>query len=123
MKITADVPSALTALDRPNSYIGRSVPRPNLTRLTQGRAQYVSDVTLPRMLHVAFVRSPHAHARIKGLGTGAAKAAPGVVAVVTGAELEKVITPWVGVLTHLKGIKSAPQHAIAIDLACWCGEA
>ena len=61
------VPSALarsTALDRPNSYIGRSVPRPNLARLTQGRGQYVSDVTLPRMAHVAFVRSPHAHARI-----------------------------------------------------------
>jgi carbon-monoxide dehydrogenase large subunit len=48
---------------------------------------------------------------------------PGVVAVVTGAELAKVITPWVGVLTHLKGIKSAPQHAIAIDRACWQGEA
>ena len=35
MKIAADVTSALTALDRPNSYIGRSVPRPNLARLTQ----------------------------------------------------------------------------------------
>ena len=46
-----------------------------------------------------------------------------MVAVVTGAELAKVITPWVGVLTHLKGIKSAPQHAIAIDRACWQGEA
>ena len=34
-----------------------------------------------------------------------------------------MITPWVGVLTHLKGIKSAPQHAIAIDRACWQGEA
>ena len=123
MIVTPDVPSALTALDRPNSYIGRSVPRPNLGRLTQGRAQYVSDVTLPRMLHVAFVRSPYAHAHIKSIGTAAAKAAPGVAAVVTGAELEKVITPWVGVLTHLKGIKSAPQHAIAIDRAYWRGEA
>ena len=44
MKIVEDNPSALTALDRPNSYIGRSVPRPNLTRLTEGRGQYVSDV-------------------------------------------------------------------------------
>ena len=52
-----------------------------------------------------------------------AKNAPGVVAVVTGAELAKVITPWVGVLTHLKGIKSAPQHAIAVERACWQGEA
>ncbi len=123
MKIAEDSPPVLTALDRPNSYIGRSVPRPNLQRLTQGRAQYVSDVTLPRMAHAAFVRSPHAHATIVGIDTAAAKKAPGVIAVVTGAELAKVITPWVGVLTHLKGIKSAPQHAIAVERACWVGEA
>src|SRR5499427_1179826 len=123
MKIVDDVPPALTALDRPNSYIGRAVPRPNLARLTQGRAQYVSDVTLPRMGHVAFVRSPYAHARIKAIDGTAAKKAPGVIAVVTGTELAGVITPWVGVLTHLKGIKSAPQHAIAVERACWQGEA
>src|SRR6201987_1829003 len=123
MKIADDQPSGLTALDRPNSYIGRSVPRPNLARLTQVRGQYVSDVVLPRMAHVAFVRSPHAHARIKTIAAAEAKKAPGVVAVVTGAELAKVITPWVGVLTHLKGLKSAPQHAIAVERACWQGEA
>ena len=123
MRIVEDNPSVLTALDRPNSYIGRSVPRPNLTRLTEGRGQYVSDVVLPRMAHVAYVRSPHAHARIVSIDATAAKKSEGVVAVVTGAELAKVITPWVGVLTHLKGIKSAPQHAIAIDRVCWQGEA
>jgi carbon-monoxide dehydrogenase large subunit len=123
MKISPDQPSGLSALDRPNSYIGRSVPRPNLARLTQGRGQYVSDVVLPRMAHVAYLRSPHAHARIRSIGTQAARQAAGVVAVATGAELAKVITPWVGVLTHLKGIKSAPQHAIAVERACWQGEA
>ena len=123
MKITDDSPPVLTVLDRPNSYIGRSVPRPNLQRLTQGRGQYVSDVTLPRMAHAAFVRSPHAHARIVKIDAAAAKKTPGVIAVVTGAELAKVMTPWVGVLTHLKGLKSAPQHAIAVDRACWQGEA
>src|SRR2546423_9244626 len=123
MKIVEDSPSLLTALDRPNSYIGRSVPRPNLARLTQGRAQFVSDVVLPRMGHVAFVRSPHAHARIVQIERAAARQRPGIIAVVTGAELAEVITPWVGVLTHLKGIKSAPQHALAIERACWQGEA
>ena len=123
MKITDDSPPALSALDRPNSYIGRSVPRPNLQRLTQGRGQYVSDVTLPRMAHVAFVRSPHAHARIVNIIADAAKKSPGVIAVVTGAELAKVMTPWVGVLTHLKGLKSAPQYPIAVERACWQGEA
>jgi CO/xanthine dehydrogenase Mo-binding subunit len=123
MKIADDSPPVLTALDRPNSYIGRSVPRPNLQRLTQGRGQYVSDVSLPRMAHVAYVRSPHAHARIVRIITEAAKKAPGTIAIVTGAELAKVMTPWVGVLTHLKGLKSAPQFPIAIERACWQGEA
>ena len=123
MKITDDSPPVLSTLDRPNSYIGRSVPRPNLRRLTQGRGQYVSDVALPRMAHVAYVRSPHAHARIVKITSGAAKKAPGVIAVVTGAELAKVMTPWVGVLTHLKGLKSAPQAPLAIERACWQGEA
>ena len=62
----------------------------------------------------------HASNTIK---TEEAKKAPGVIAVVTGAELAKVMTPWVGVLTHLKGLKSAPQHAIAVERACWQGEA
>jgi CO/xanthine dehydrogenase Mo-binding subunit len=115
---TDDVKPSLSALDRPNSYIGRAVPRPNLARLMQGRGQYVSDVSLPRMTHVAFVRSPYAHARVTSIDAELARSAPGVVAVVTGVELAKVITPWVGVLTHLKGLKSAPQHAIAVDRAC-----
>src|SRR5713101_1093835 len=123
MKITEDSPPVVSVLDRPNSYIGRSVPRPNLRRLTRGRAQFVSDLDLPRMAHVAFVRSPHAHARIKTIERTAARKCPGVIAIVTGAELGQVITPWIGVLTHLKGIKSAAQHAIAVERACWQGEA
>ncbi|MFC7398427.1 xanthine dehydrogenase family protein molybdopterin-binding subunit [Chelatococcus sp. GCM10030263] len=119
----SDPASGLSALDRPNSYIGRSVPRPNLTRLLQGRGQFVSDMTLPRMVHLAFVRSPHAHARILGIDAEEARRRPGVVAVVTGPELAAICTAWVGVLSHLKGLKSAPQHAMAIDRACWAGEA
>ena len=113
----------LSALDRPNSYIGKTVPRPNLDRLMQGRGLYVSDIELPRMVHVVFLRSPHAHANIKGIDASMAKRMPGVVAVVSGKELSAVITPWVGVLSHLKGLKSAPQRAIAVDRACWQGEA
>ena len=116
-------PDMLSALDRPNSYIGKTVPRPNLDRLLQGRGLYVSDMELPRMAHVAFVRSPHAHAKIGKIDASAAKRQPGVIAVVTGRELAAVITPWVGVLSHLKGLKSAPQHAIAMDRVCWQGEA
>ena len=46
------------SVDRPNSYIGKSVPRPNVKKLVEGRGQYVDDIVLPRMVHVAFVRSP-----------------------------------------------------------------
>lgn len=116
-------PEGLSVLDRPNSYIGKTVPRPNLDRLLQGRGHYVSDIELPRMAHAAFLRSPHAHAKIVGIDAAAASRMPGVIAVVTGRELADVITPWVGVLSHMKGLKSAPQHAIAIDRVHWQGEA
>src|SRR3984885_783344 len=116
-------PETLSVLDRPNSYIGKVVPRPNLERLLQGRGLYVSDLVLPRMAHVVYLRSPHAHAKINRIDASAAKRMPGIIAVVTGEELADVIPPWVGVLSHLKGLKSAPQRAIAIDHVCWQGEA
>jgi carbon-monoxide dehydrogenase large subunit len=123
MKVTSAKAEGLSVLDRPNSYIGRSVPRPNLDRLMQGRGLYVSDIELPRMAHVVFLRSPHAHARIVVIDASTARRMSGVFAVVTGEELANTITPWTGVLSHLKGLKSAPQHAIAIDRGCWQGEA
>ena len=123
MTRTPENSAAFSVLDRPNSCIGKTVPRPNLDRLMQGRGQYVSDIELPRMAHVVFLRSPHAHAKITGIDAAAAKRMPGVIAVVTGQEIAAVITPWIGVLSHLKGLKSAPQSAIAVDRVCWQGEA
>jgi len=114
---------SLSELDRPNSYIGRSVPRPNARKLAEGRGQFTDDIRLPRMAHVAFLRSPYAHARIVRIDTAKAAQSPGVFRVVTGREMAKVCTPWVGVLAHLKGMKSAPQHPIAVERACWQGEA
>ena len=104
-------------------YIGQSMPRANAKRLLQGRGVYTDDLRLPRLAHVVFFRSPHAHARIVKLDFTHARAMPGVIAVVDGKAVEQYCKPWVAVLAHLKGIKSAPQHAIAIDRACWQGEA
>jgi carbon-monoxide dehydrogenase large subunit len=104
-------------------YIGRSVPRANAKRLLQGRGVYTDDLRLPRLAHVAFFRSPHAHARIVKIDFTRARAMPGVIAVVDGKTLAAYCKPWVAVLGHLKGIKSAPQHAIALERACWQGEA
>src|SRR5947208_399931 len=84
-------PEGLSELDRPNSYIGKVVPRPNLERLMQGRGLYVSDMELPRMAHVVFLRSPHAHAKIIAVDATEARRMPGVVAIVTGKELAAVV--------------------------------
>ena len=110
-----------TKVDR--GYIGQSVPRPNAKRLLQGRGAYVDDLMLPRLAHVVFYRSPHAHANIKRLEFSAALKLPGVIGIFSGNDVSQYCTPWVGVLAHLKGIKSPPQHAVAIDRACWQGEA
>ena len=111
------------SVDRPNSYIGKSVPRPNAKKLVEGRGQFVDDIALPRMTHVAFVRSPHAHARILGIEGAEALKVPGVLRVFTGADLSQHCDPWVAVLAHLKGMKSAPQRPLPLDRATWVGEA
>jgi carbon-monoxide dehydrogenase large subunit len=112
----------LTIFDKPNAYIGRTVPRADARRLLEGRGRFVDDLSLPRMLHAAFLRSPHAHARIAAIDTAAATAAHGVVRVLTGADLVAVVEPYVGVLTHLAGLRSAPQMPMAVDVARWQGE-
>ncbi|PYN26051.1 MAG: carbon monoxide dehydrogenase, partial [Candidatus Rokuibacteriota bacterium] len=69
-----------------SSPFGARQPRREDARLVTGRGRYVGDVELPRMLHVAFVRSVHAHARLCAIATRRAAAAPGVVHVGTGAD-------------------------------------
>ena len=69
------------------SYVGSSIRRKEDARLLTGRGRFVADITLPRTLHVAFVRSPFAHARIASIDVAAARAATGVAAVVTAADL------------------------------------
>ena len=113
----------LSREDLPNSYIGRSVPRPNVPKLVQGRATYTDDVTPPRLVHAAFLRSPHAHARIVAVESAAALRVPGVLRVFTGADLAAVCDPWVATLDHLKGMKSAPQYPLPLERATWQGEA
>jgi carbon-monoxide dehydrogenase large subunit len=110
--------------ERPNSYIGRTLPRSRAMRAVAGRGRYTDDITLPRTLHAAFVRSPYAHAKILNIETAAAKAADGVKLVMTGAELAEMCTgPWVGTLTVFDNMKAEPQYPMAVDRACWHGEA
>ncbi len=109
--------------DRPHGHVGKPMSRPNAKRLLAGRGRYVTDLFLPRMLHAAFVRSPYAHARILSVDVEAARAAPGVRLVATGADLAKLCTPWVGTLAHFQGMKSAPQLPLPLEEVVWCGQA
>jgi aerobic carbon-monoxide dehydrogenase large subunit len=68
-------------------YFGAAIPRNEDARLLTGRALFVDDVELPGMLHAAFLRSPHAHARLRSVDVSAARAREGVVAVYTAADL------------------------------------
>src|SRR5215510_7999820 len=67
--------------------VGQSVRRLEDPRLIEGRGRYSDDVALPRQACAVVVRSPHAHARIRSIDATAARAASGVLAVLTGAEL------------------------------------
>jgi len=68
--------------------LGQPVPRFEDPRLVRGGGRYVADMTLPRMAYGFVLRSPHAHAKILSIDTTAAKEAPGVLAVLTGADWE-----------------------------------
>jgi len=120
--MSAEGMSTPTTIPEAESYIGKSVVRPQTNRLLAGRGVFTDDIKLPRMTLVAFLRSPHAHARIVTIDTTAAKALPGVVAVVTGEEMARVCEGWVGTLAHFKDMKSAKEYALAIGKATWQGE-
>ena len=102
--------------------IGSRLPRANARRHVNGRGAFVDDLVLPRMLHLALLRSPHAHARIVRIDASAARALPGVVAVMTGPELARLHRPWSGTHRNQPALRSPPQHALAIDRARWQGE-
>jgi len=76
-------------------FVGRPMARREDARLLVGEGQFVADMVLPGMGHVAFVRSPHAHARIRGVDLARARALPGVWLALSGAELQQAL-PAVG---------------------------
>ncbi len=103
-------------------YIGEARPRLGLERLLQGRGRYVDDLTSPRLVHAVMVRSPHAHAVIRQIDVEAARRCPGVVCVMTGPDIAGLCTPWVGTLDTAPGMRSPPQHVLAMDRVRWQGE-
>src|SRR5580692_542148 len=84
-------------------YTGASIKRSEDPRILTGAGRYVDDIKLPGMLHAAFVRSPLAHAHVLSVDVDAARALPGVVAVLTGADLETMTVPGPDALMSLMG--------------------
>jgi len=80
-------------------WLGRSVKRKEDARFIVGRGNYIEDIVLPRMLHMAILRSPYAHAKINSIDTSAATELPGVVAVVTGELLAEHKLAWMPTLS------------------------
>lgn len=76
-----------------SKLMGARIRRKEDPRLITGTSQYVADVTLPGLQHVAFVRSPHAHARVRGIDASGALRRPGVVSVITGRDIMKHCAP------------------------------
>ncbi len=75
------------------SYVGAALSPRETKKLVLGRGSYIGDLTMPGLLHAAFVRSPHAHARIRRVDVDAARGQPGIVAVLTGHDLARVTAP------------------------------
>jgi len=103
-------------------HVGSRAKRPDDPRILTGRGRYVDDVVLPRMVHVAFVRSPHAHARVTRVEVGRARRAPGVAGVLTGADARRLCKPWRGVLLHYTGMKTGAMLPLAVERVRWVGE-
>ncbi len=104
------------------SFVGQSIRRREDPRLITGRGTYVDDVRLVGLLHLALVRSPHAHARIGKINVSKAAKAPGVVAVFTGADLQGQLgslpVGWV-----LKDMKAPPHPPLAFEKVRCVGDA
>jgi aerobic carbon-monoxide dehydrogenase large subunit len=101
--------------------LGQRIKRKEDPRLIQGRASYVDDLKLDGMLHLAFARSVHAHARLKSINLEAAKAAPGVVAIYTGADIQGKLG-LVPCAAGIEGLKVPDHPCLAIDEVCYVGE-
>ena len=108
------------------TYLGQAMKRFEDPRLITGQGLFVDDVKLPGMLHVAILRSPHAHARIRSLDAAEARSLPGVVHVLTGEDIEGVLQPvptGIGVYKGKFDQIEAPEHPVlARGKVCYVGQ-
>jgi len=102
-------------------YVGQRVKRTEDPRLIQGLGHYVDDIKLPDTLHVSFLRSMYAHAKIKSIDTSEASHAPGVVAVYTGKDVAAKVGP-VPCAAALPDLKVPDYRVLATDHVVFVGQ-
>ncbi|BAT60099.1 carbon monoxide dehydrogenase large chain [Variibacter gotjawalensis] len=107
--------------------IGAPVRRKEDLRFITGKGNYTDDIARPGQTHAYFLRSPHAHAKIKKIDAAAAEKMDGVLAVLTGEQLQndKIGNLICGWMIHSKDgspMKMAPHPAIAVGKACYVGD-
>lgn len=102
-------------------FVGQSVKRVEDDRLLRGDGRYLADMIPDGCLHAAFVRSPHAHARIVSIDTTAAKGVSGVVTVGTGAEIEKLTNPFLP-FAQLPGLYTPLYYALSSEKVRMVGD-
>ena len=107
-------------------HIGESVRRKEDYRFLTGAGQYTDDINLPNQRYAIFVRSPHAHAAIKGIDTASASAMPGVVRVFTGKDLEGKMgglpCGWLITSTDGQPMKEPPHPVLALGKVRYVGD-
>ena len=104
-----------------SKLVGARVKRREDPSLMRGLGEYVDDVKLPGVLHVAILRSPHAHARIKSIDANAARQLAGVVAVFTGSEIKDEIGT-IPTTADNPTLRIPPHRVLAADKVCYVGE-
>src|SRR4029453_5830043 len=103
------------------SYVGAALSPRETKKLVLGRGSYIGDLTVPGMLHAAFVRSPHAHARIVRIDADAARRLPGIVAVLTGADLARLTAP-LKIAPPIAGLRPMEMQTLPVDKVRFAGD-
>ncbi|HLN11955.1 MAG TPA: molybdopterin cofactor-binding domain-containing protein [bacterium] len=101
-------------------FVGARVKRVEDPRFLRGHAQYVGDLRTAGLLHLVFIRSPHAHARLVGVRTDLAAAAPGVAAVLTGVDLASLTPKPIAI--RPAGLHVVPHTPLAQDVVRYVGQ-
>ncbi len=118
-KVAPEKPPRLPAAAE-GRWVGQPVRRKEEARLIRGQGKFVDDYRLPGMLHLCLVRSPYGHARIEKVDVSPAEAAPGVVCTLTGAEIARLVKPFIEIGPEPGG--KIVDYPMGVDKARYQGE-